>query len=238
VKQPSSSIEKYISSEYLDNNPTWHIEDSSWKAKQIIKIFEKNNLSPKSIGEIGCGGGEILHQLFLRMNEKVIFTGYEISQYAFELCKQRQENRLQYKMENIFEDSGVFFDIIMAIDVVEHIEDYFSFLRNLRKKGEYKLFHIPLEMSVVKTLFSSYLLKSRRKVGHIQYFNKDTALASLIDTGYEIIDYFYTNGSNEVQSSNNWENILLNFPRKILYNINKDLPAKLLGGYSLMVLAK
>jgi hypothetical protein len=26
-------------SEYLKNHPTWHIEDSPWKAKQIIKIF-------------------------------------------------------------------------------------------------------------------------------------------------------------------------------------------------------
>jgi hypothetical protein len=44
--------------------------------------------------------------------------------------------------------------------------------------------------------------------------------------------------ANELKSSRNWENIILNIPRKILYKINKDLPARLFGGYSLLVLAK
>jgi hypothetical protein len=165
------------------------------------------------------------------------FIGYEVSPYAFEICKQRMQDRLEYKLKNLFDDE-VTFDIVMAIDVVEHIEDYFSFLRNLRGKGKYKIFHIPLEMSVVKVLASSYLLKSRKKVGHIQYFNKDTALATLIDTGYEIIDYFYTAGSMDLFSAKNWENILLKIPRKLLYKINKDITVRILGGYSLMVLAK
>jgi len=57
--------EMYRSNEYLKNNPTWHVEDSPWKAKQILKIIGNNNLQPNSICEIGCGAGEILHQLFL-----------------------------------------------------------------------------------------------------------------------------------------------------------------------------
>jgi len=194
-------------------------------------------LAPKSIAEIGCGAGEILNQLYMQMDNDVSFIGYEISPYAFEMCKQKTNDRLHFSLEDALKNNA-FFDIVMAIDVVEHIEDYFGFLRTIRNKGKYKIFHIPLEMSVIKTLFPSYLIKSRKKAGHIQYFNKDTALATLADTGYEIIDYFYTNGSNELQSSRNWENMMLKFPRKILYLINNDLPAKLLGGYSLLVLAK
>lgn len=227
----------YTSNEYFENNPTWHIEDSPWKAKQIIKIIENNNLQPNSICEVGCGGGEILHQLYLLLDNNTLFVGYEISPNAFSLCKQKKTDRLDYKLENLFEDTSAYYNVVMAIDVMEHVEDYFGFLRNLREKGDYKIFHIPLEMSVVKIMFPAYLIKSRKKVGHIQYFNKDTALATLIDTGYEVIDYFYTNGS-ELQSSRNWENRILNFPRKLLYKINKDLPARLLGGYSLLVLTK
>ena len=47
-------------SKVLDGN-RWHEEDSPWKAKNIYKILEKNNLSPKSVCEIGCGSGEVLH---------------------------------------------------------------------------------------------------------------------------------------------------------------------------------
>jgi cyclopropane fatty-acyl-phospholipid synthase-like methyltransferase len=82
--------EMYASNEYLENNPTWHEEDSPWKARQILKIIEKNNLQPNSVSEIGCGAGEIMRQLFLQMNGSVSFTGYEISPRAFELCVQKK----------------------------------------------------------------------------------------------------------------------------------------------------
>jgi 2-polyprenyl-3-methyl-5-hydroxy-6-metoxy-1,4-benzoquinol methylase len=233
-----TSEEMYTSGKYIDNNPTWHAEDSPWKAKHILKIIEKNGLRPKSIGEVGCGAGEILRELLLRMDGNVSFVGYELSPQAFELCKQRETDRLEYKLKNAFDDDDAFYDVVMAIDVVEHIEDYFNFLRQLRGRGEHKIFHVPLEMSAVKVLASSYLLKSRRQSGHIQYFNKETILATLRDTGYEIVDYFYTAGSSELPSARNWENILLKMPRKILYKINKDITVKLFGGYSLMILAK
>lgn len=232
------SDDKYTSNEYINNNPTWHLEDSPWKAEQILKIIKRNNLSPKTVAEIGCGAGEILHQLYTKMDKDVSFFGYEITQVALDLCMQRTEDRLKFELKNIFDDEHAFFDLIMAIDVVEHVEDYFSFLRNLKTKATYKLFHIPLELSAVKVLFPSYLMKSRRHAGHIQYFNKETALATLKDAGYEVVDFFYTKGAIEVKSSRNWENNLLNIPRRLLYLLNKDLPAKLLGGYSLMVLAK
>jgi cyclopropane fatty-acyl-phospholipid synthase-like methyltransferase len=95
-------------------------------------MIKQNNLNPNSICEIGCGAGEILHQLYMQMEKTVLFFGYEISPYAFELCKQRQEERLRFKLENIF-DTSSFFDVIMAIDVIEHIEDYWGFFEKTEK---------------------------------------------------------------------------------------------------------
>ncbi len=36
-------------SNYLQANPTWHIEDSPWKATQILKMLDRNKLQPKSV---------------------------------------------------------------------------------------------------------------------------------------------------------------------------------------------
>ena len=226
----------YETDEYLDTNPTWHAEDSPWKARQILKIIQKNDLQPDSICEIGCGAGEILNQLFLQMRDNVSFVGYEISPYAFKLCEQKAKNRLDYKLENLFEDTSAHYDIVMAIDVFEHVEDYFGFLRNLREKGKYKIFHIPLDMSVQNVLRNSTMLKSREEVGHIHYFSKDTALAALRETGYEIIDYFYT--PSVIVLSTSFKSSLMKLPRKVGFKINKDLAVRILGGYSLMVLTK
>ncbi|MBA3986569.1 MAG: hypothetical protein H0X63_08375 [Flavobacteriales bacterium] len=66
---------------------------------------------------------------------------------------------------------------------------------------------------------------------------KDTALATLEDSGYEILDYFYTTGAFEVKS-NTFKSKFAFLPRKLLYAINKDLAVKIFGGFSLLVLAK
>jgi len=159
--------EIYMDGEYLRRNPTWHAEESQWKSKQIIKIISKNKIQPHSICEIGCGAGEVLNQMHLEMPEDISFSGYEISPQAFELCRKREKNRLHFYLGDIFDDEKAFFDIILAIDLVEHVEDYFGFLRRLREKAIYKIFHFPLNISVQTVLRPSQILRFRRGVGHI-----------------------------------------------------------------------
>ncbi len=130
-----------------------------------------------------------------------------------------------------------YFDIVMAIDVFEHVEDYFGFLKKLREKAEHAIFHIPLDLSVQTVLRSAPIIKYRKSVGHIHYFTKETALETLKDIGYEIVDYFYTGSSLELPNRG-WKANLLNAPRRLAFLVNKDLAVRLLGGYSLMVLAK
>ena len=128
-------------------------------------------------------------------------------------------------------------DVLLIIDVFEHVEDYFSFLKKLKGKGEYKIFHIPLDLSVSSVLRSTPIISARKLVGHIHYFTKETALATLKDTGYDVIDYFYTSGAVELKNRSMKTNCL-KIPRKLLYLLNKDLAVRLLGGFSLLVLAK
>ena len=62
---------------YLNNNASWHEEDSQWKASQIEKIIKLNSLFPKKICEVGCGAGEILACL-QKHNNDIVYYGYEI----------------------------------------------------------------------------------------------------------------------------------------------------------------
>jgi len=227
----------YRSGEYLKKNPTWHGEDSSWKAKHILKIINDNNLRINSICEVGCGSGQILKELYKVMAENVYFIGYEISPYAFKLCQQWENERVQFFLKDLLEEKEVFFDLILAIDVFEHIEDYLGFLKKLHSKGRYKIFHIPLDLSVQSVIRSSPIIKCRYDVGHLHYFTKELALATLADTGYKIIDYFYTASSIELPPKSLISSIA-RLPRKLMFMINKDFSARILGGFSLMVLTK
>jgi len=227
----------YIEGAYFKKNPTWHIEDSPWKAKQIINILKKNDVHPKSIVEIGCGSGEILNQLYLNMPADTTFVGYEISPQAFELSQKRRKKRLNFYLGDLLQEKNAFFDVVLCIDVLEHVEDYFSLLRDLKEKGEYKIFHIPLDLSVQTVLRSSPLLKVWNNLGHIHYFNKEIAIEVLKDTGYKILDYFYTAGSTDLPAKS-FKSLLARFPRKIMFKLNKDITVRILGRYSILVLAK
>jgi len=227
----------YIAGAYKEKNPTWHIEDSPWKAGHIQKIIERNSLDPGSVCEIGCGAGEVLKQLHDRMEDSVSFTGYEISPQAFELCQERTGERLDFYLEDLLADENQdFYDILLAIDVFEHIEDYYGFLRKLNAKATYKIFHIPLDISVQTVLRAFPLQYVRDEVGHLHYYTKETALAALEDAGYKIVDYFYT--ATQLDLNKSFKAKLLKLPRMICFKISKDLTVRILGGYSLLVLAK
>jgi cyclopropane fatty-acyl-phospholipid synthase-like methyltransferase len=227
----------YQDGTYLGKNPTWHQEDSSWKAKQICRILRKNDINPSTICEVGCGAGEILNCLANTCGANVLFSGYEISSQAFEICKKKEKQNLRFFLKDLLAEREASFDVVMAIDVFEHVEDYFGFLRKLRDKGKYKVFHIPLELSVQAVLRCSPILRSRAKVGHIHLFTKEIALAALKDTGYEVVDYFYTRGSLEVPNRS-WKTRLMMLPRRLFFFIQQDLAVRTLGGFSLLVLAK
>jgi len=149
----------------------------------------------------------------------------------------KRQGILQYFLKDLLSEPDSYFDVVLAIDVFEHIEDYLGFLRQLRHKGKYKIFHIPLDLSIYTVLKSSPILRLRASVGHLHYFTKETALATLEDTGYEVLDYFYTNCYLEFPNQG-WQTLVRRLPQPFLNCIYHDLTVRLLGGFSLIVLAK
>ena len=227
----------YLDGDYLKNNPNWNVEDSSWKAEKIKQILTKNKVTPSTICEIGCGAGEILNQLYNVLPNTSSFIGYDISENAIDLAKTRSKERLEFKKQDLLNEGSAHFDLLLVIDVFEHIEDYLGFLRKCRDKAEYKVFHIPLDMTVQKVLRKDVLMHARQKVGHLHYFTRETALDTLIDAGYEIIDEFYTPWGFEMSQKTLLKKVF-QLPFKWFYQLNADLAVRVMGGSSLMVLAK
>lgn len=183
----------YESGEYLKLNPSFHVEDSAWKAEKIHRLIEKNGLDPRRIADIGCGAGEVLFELHRLMPHDVLFHGYDISPQGIELARARQTERLQFFQTDMLEAEHEIYDLVLCIDVFEHVPDYLGFLRQLRSHARHQIFHIPLDLSV-QTVFRDSLTWHRKQFGHLHYFSPGTALATLRDCGYEIIDYSFTAG--------------------------------------------
>jgi len=231
-----SYVELYKDGRYLEKNPTWHVEESPFKAKYILELLWRNNLTPGTICEAGCGAGEVLRQLQLQMSADREFWGYDISPRACEFWKTRENDRLHFKLADLGKEDGVFHDLLLVLDVVEHLEDYFTFLREIHPRAEFTIFHFPLDLSAQVVLRKNGLMKRRELHAHLHYFTKETALRTLLDTGYKVMDHFYTPRSNELGSE--LIQRLLRFPRALFFAIHEDLAVRVLGGYSLMVLAR
>ena len=139
----------------------------------FLDIMSRNNIQLKKVAEVGCGAGGILAELQQRMEYVENFLGYDISPDAIRLCKERENPRLYFFQKNIVEDDSCYVDVLLCVEVFEHIEDCFSFLRALKAKSEYKIFHIPLDISVQTVLRNTPLNRVRKLVGHIHCFTKD-----------------------------------------------------------------
>jgi Methyltransferase domain len=231
----------YLDGTYLANTGgTWNTDDCPFKARYVAEILRRNGLQPQTVCEVGCGAGEILNQLLTvhgaNFPADARFEGYDIAPVAIEMAKRRETDRLQFFCRDLFETQA-HHDLMLTIDVIEHVEDYFSFLRRLRDRASHHVFHIPLEMSSQMVAQGSPLMWARKAVGHIHHFNKDMAVAVLEDTGYEVVDYLYTPGYAELPM-NSLKRAVARLPRKVLFPLKPDLTVRLFGGYSLMALAR
>jgi len=227
---------RYTQGEYLTRNPDWHVEDAPWKTEQIVRMLERNRLRPRTVCDVGCGAGEILRQLRHLLDPDTRLVGYEISPQALALARSRPAEGVTF-VHGTVRDISEPVDLALVIDVIEHLEDYFAFLRELRPRAEYKLFHVPLELSAQAVLRQKPLLANRRRVGHLHHFTKDLVLELLADVGYEAVDWFYTLWSIE-RPPKSWRERLARGPRRIAFAVQADLAARTLGGASLLVLAR
>jgi SAM-dependent methyltransferase len=227
---------RYLDGEYLAKNPGWHAEEASWKARMILRMLQQNHLAPKTICDMGCGTGGVLMHLQQALDNECAFWGYDISPQALLLAANRANERLRFNLIGSSEESAHFSDLILVLDVIEHVEDYFSFLRQLKGRSHHKIFHIPLDLSVQTLLRKKALLKRREMHAHLHYFTKETALETLKDAGYEVLDYFYT--PRTIDFGCDLGQQVLRLPRQLCFAIHKDFTARLLGGFSLLVLAQ
>lgn len=227
----------YTNGGYLKNNPDWGAEDALQKAVWIKKMITQNNLVFEEVVEIGTGTGALLNELSNEIPAIKHLHGYDIAPDAIELAKKKENKRLSFYHSD-FLKTGKNTDCLLIIDVLEHVQDYYCFLEELKKRATHFIFHIPLDLSCRTLLKPHVMLQQRQSVGHIHYFSKEMVWWMLQDTGYEITDWFYTKPIIDIQQQLSLKNKTKKTLRNSFFAINPSLCATLFGGYSLMILAK
>ena len=227
------AADAHLNGDYFRKNPTWHVEFSPWKADNIHRLLQQKRLKPTTICEVGCGAGEVLRQLQLKMNSDCYFSGYDIAPPAIEMAKRRGNERLHFELADFVAIDTPRMDLLLVLEVVDHVEDYMGFLRHLRDRAEWKIFSFSLDISVQGALRRNGLLRRRHAHSHLHHFNKETALDTLRHTGYEVVDWSYQSVPPAAPLTK-----LVKPIRRLAFAAHPDLAARMFGGYSLMVLAR
>lgn len=225
----------YQDGTYASKNPDFGDEDAAWKAGNAVTFLREHGVSARRIAEVGCGGGAVLAGVAreLKATEAV---GYEPMPEAFAHALRRTDSVISFRNESIGPDSSESFDLVLCFDVFEHIEDYFGFLRNLRRMGRDFLFHIPLDMNAQMVARGEPIRRVRDQVGHIHYFSRDSALTSLAECGFHLHADTYTCGADSSYSTKAYR--LMAIPRRMAFKLAPHAAARILGGFSLLVLAR
>jgi SAM-dependent methyltransferase len=229
------SVERrYFDGTYLASNRDWHRGDAAWKAGLVARILTDHAVAPASICDVGCGSGDVLEQL-KRAFPRAALTGFDVSPQVHQFWAQKEG--IEFRREVLGETGDRRFDVVLMLDVFEHVRDPFALLESSRRFGQHFVFHIPLDLSALSVLRGAPLVQVRNAVGHLHFYTKDLALALLSDCGYRVVDARFT-GAYALGARRSVRTALAALPRRLAYALNKDLGVRLLGGETLLVLAQ
>ena len=231
---------RYTDGTYLENVRDWHLGDAAWKAGKILRLLEAHGLSPGTVADVGCGAGGVLAELQEKLPPTTRFSGFDISPQAIELARKRENERLHFHNEDFLESSEPAPELLLLLDVFEHVPDYLGFLDALRKKTDWVIFHIPLDLCAKELLKGSrYMLHMRQQYGHLHYFSAETALCTLKDTGFDVVDQRFTDdGEMDSEPPPTLKGRAVRWVRQTLFRRKARLAAALFEHFNLLVLAR
>ena len=171
--------------------------DPWWRNKRILNLIEKLeiNLNNKRIVDLGCAQGWLERSLFKRGTIKSKIQGWD----RIDLRAEKKNYREEW-IHKIVDLSKTWpgdekFDIIFALEIIEHMIDTDSFLEKCKKISEYNsyiIFSTPNIASLknrFKLLFGKYPdnMEYRNIIHHVRMYTVPTIKLHLELHNYEVI---------------------------------------------------
>jgi len=234
--QQDPTLDRYLNGDYAQKNPDWDSADASWKADKLHQLLAAHHCLPSSIVEIGCGSGAILAAL-RRYYPQVSLSGFDIAPEASRFWSEASVRGIRFELADYLSLDEPVPDLILVLDVLEHLGNPWEFLARLRHRSKLVAIHFPLDLSAVSVLRESPLLQVRDKVGHLHYFTRGLALSLLEESGFEIVEARYTGAALDAPQRS-FKTRVAGWARRLAYAVDRDFGARLLGGETLMVLAR
>lgn len=239
----TSSESYYISGSYWQQRGG---SESSYKVGLLLTAAEKAGLSFQEDFrgiEFGCGTGGFLIPLEQSLGKSLKsfqLSGYDIAPNGIAKAKEQMGkapiDRLHFEVGSVA-DINTKVDYIFLMDVLEHVENPYQFLRELRGKAKYIFLHLPLENSLAHTLLGKRR-QSYQNFRHLHFFSWDSAQIMLKECRYKVIAYQFTGGCRvSLNIPGTLSTKAMRYLRFMAYHVLPNLTVAMAGG-SVMVVIK
>ncbi len=185
----ADATDRYRSGRYAEQHPDWHAADAPAKAEIMAELIRYGGIVPKVVVDVGCGGGDVLWHLSQALSDDLPDThweGWDIAKAAIQRARKREGGQLHYVCGDLLASERRA-DLMLALDVVEHVPDDLGFLRDLRERADHFLFRFPLDLSVWDLVRPRARLNAVwPRYGHRHLYTRDLALQRLQAAGYRV----------------------------------------------------
>ena len=142
----------------------------------LFKLLD--GLSFDSVLDAGCGTGILLQKIHERF-PGVQSTGAEYSPHGLDIAQKRLPETSFYVLDLAREKLAGKFDLVTCIDVLEHIEDDRSALKNLlAMTAKYMVISVPL---------GALVQEEQERMGHAHGYSRRELEQKIKDSGFEIV---------------------------------------------------
>ncbi|NCI49089.1 class I SAM-dependent methyltransferase [Sediminibacterium roseum] len=177
--------EIYNNNEYISHNPDLHSEDSEYKFSQFADMLGKLEIKNGRIKilDVGGGAGILGKMVAVFFKEKGITVDFNTLDLSAEMLRIQKINHPEINeswnctLEECPEND---FDLVLMIDVIEHIPDSESAADALNNIGRYILYNIPVQLNLFDGLRNMankfrYYAEQTRILGHVHFFTVASA---------------------------------------------------------------
>ncbi len=203
--KPQTNYKKF----YEDYGCQWSLSDkkkyiilaSKWKTKKIIQIISKSQIAKiNSVLEFGCGPAYILKSISKELKIQKSY-GIDISHSMLKNAKKNFPKAKYYEMADLSKFNKKM-DLILFIDVLEHLPNPKKILNQAIKISKYQFIKVPLENTLIRN-FARYIgLNKKSPEGHINFWSKKEFLKNLSKWNLKIMNYYHGNPPKDLQFYN------------------------------------
>jgi 2-polyprenyl-3-methyl-5-hydroxy-6-metoxy-1,4-benzoquinol methylase len=182
--RPGVAAEPYSAEYYEKTHRNWFAHPDLNLFEQIAKRID-DEPRPKSLIDVGCGNGNLLHFLADRHSRPMKFTGIDLS-------ANRSTPKIEFIQADVFStDIERQFSIVVSLATIEHVADIRSFIQRLRALTTPNGLAIVMTLNDTSLLYKTARMLRRRGISiafdrlysrhHLHHFSRQS-LARLLET--------------------------------------------------------